>query len=107
MTGTGRMRRTAAFRNGFVAELRHGLASRCLGGSFQGLKVRTSYSTTPGTDFFTVRQLQPNRAIVLFWDSHLRFVVPRHLRDNQGTVVSMGNSVGCQLSRKKTREILG
>jgi len=40
------------------------------------------YSTTHSTDFFTVRQLKPNRALVLFWDSHLRFLVPKYSSDD-------------------------
>ena len=36
----------------------------------------------PGTNFFTVRQLQLNRAIVLFWDFPLRFLVPRYVHDD-------------------------
>jgi hypothetical protein len=45
--------------------------------------VRMPYSSTaPGTDFFTVRQLQSHRAIVLLLDFHLRFLVPRCVHDD-------------------------
>jgi len=36
----------------------------------------------PDTAFFTVRVLEPNRALVLYSDSHLRFLVPRSIRED-------------------------
>jgi hypothetical protein len=39
-------------------------------------------STAPGTYFLTARQLLPNRAIDLFLDFHLRYLVPRCVHDN-------------------------
>lgn len=36
----------------------------------------------PGTAFFKVRLIEPNRALVLYTDSHLRFAVPRSIREN-------------------------
>lgn len=36
----------------------------------------------PGSAFFTVRRMEPNRAFVLYSDTHLRFMVPRSIRDN-------------------------
>jgi hypothetical protein len=36
----------------------------------------------PGTAFFTVRLMEPDRALVLYSDSHLRFMVPRSIREN-------------------------
>lgn len=36
----------------------------------------------PGTAFFTVHLLEPDRALVLYPDSHLRFAVPRPIREN-------------------------
>jgi hypothetical protein len=36
----------------------------------------------PGTAFFTVRVLEPERALVLYSDSHLRLMVPRPIREN-------------------------
>ena len=36
----------------------------------------------PGSVFFTVRLMEPNRALVLYSDTHLRFLVPRSIREN-------------------------
>jgi hypothetical protein len=36
----------------------------------------------PGTAYYIVRQLEPNKAFVLFTDTHLRHLVPARLRDN-------------------------
>ena len=36
----------------------------------------------PGSAFFTVRLMESNRALVLYSDSHLRFLVPRSIREN-------------------------
>ena len=36
----------------------------------------------PGSAFFTVRLMQPNRALLLYSDSHLRFLAPRSIREN-------------------------
>jgi len=36
----------------------------------------------PGSVFFTVRIMEPNRALVLYSDTHLRFLVPRSIREN-------------------------
>jgi proline iminopeptidase len=36
----------------------------------------------PDTAFFTVHVLEPNRALVLYSDSHLRFLVPRSIRED-------------------------
>lgn len=36
----------------------------------------------PGSAFFTVRLMEPNRAFVLYSDTHLRLLVPRSIRDN-------------------------
>jgi hypothetical protein len=50
---------------------------------FQGLKVGdTILDGPPGTAFFTVHLVEPNRALVLYSDSHLRYLVPRSIRDN-------------------------
>jgi hypothetical protein len=43
-----------------------------------------SYATPPGTAFFTVRQLKLNRALSLYSGFHLRFLVPKYVRDNPG-----------------------
>ena len=50
---------------------------------FQDLKVGDAIlDGPPGSAFFTVRLLEPNRALVLYSDSHLRFMVPRSIREN-------------------------
>jgi len=50
---------------------------------FQDLKVGdTILDGPPGTAFFTVRLMVPNRALVLYSDSHLRLMVPRSIREN-------------------------
>jgi hypothetical protein len=50
---------------------------------FQDLKVGDAIlDGPPGSAFFTVRLLEPNRALVLYSDSHLRFMVPRYIREN-------------------------
>jgi hypothetical protein len=50
---------------------------------FQNLKEGdTILDGPPGSAFFTVRLMQPNRALVLYSDSHLRFLVPRSIREN-------------------------
>ena len=50
---------------------------------FQDLKVSdTILDGPPGTVFFTVRELQPKRALVLYSDSHLRYMVPRSIRED-------------------------
>jgi hypothetical protein len=50
---------------------------------FQNLKVGdTILDGPPGTAFFTVRLMEPNRALVLYSDSHVRFLVPRSIREN-------------------------
>jgi len=50
---------------------------------FQDLKEGDSIlDGPPGTAFFTVRLMEPNRALVLYSDSHLRFLVPRSIREN-------------------------
>jgi hypothetical protein len=36
----------------------------------------------PGTAYYVVRYLEPDRAFVLFTDTHLRYLVPSRLRDN-------------------------
>lgn len=36
----------------------------------------------PGTAYFEVRQVEPGRSFVLFTDSHLRYLLPRRLRDD-------------------------
>jgi len=49
----------------------------------QDLKVDdTILDGPPGTAFFTVRAMEPSRALVLYSDSHLRFLVPRAIREN-------------------------
>lgn len=50
---------------------------------YQDLKVGDAIlDGPPGTVFFTVYLLQPNTALVLYSDSHLRFMVPRSIREN-------------------------
>jgi len=50
---------------------------------FQDLKEgETILDGPPGSAFFTVRLMEPNRALVLYSDSHLRFLVPRSIREN-------------------------
>jgi hypothetical protein len=50
---------------------------------FQALKVGdTILGGPPGTVFFTVCILQPKRAIVLYSDSHPRYLGTRSIRDN-------------------------
>ncbi len=36
----------------------------------------------PGTAYYVVRHLEPGRALVLFTDTHLRYLLPARLRDN-------------------------
>jgi hypothetical protein len=36
----------------------------------------------PGTTFFTVRRMEPSRALLLYSDSHLCLMVPRSIREN-------------------------
>ena len=49
----------------------------------QDLKVGdTILDGPPGTAFFTVRLLEPSRALVLYSDSHLRFMAPKSIREN-------------------------
>lgn len=50
---------------------------------FQDLKEgETVLDGPPGTAFFVVRLLEPNRALVLYSDSHLRLLVPRVIRED-------------------------
>jgi hypothetical protein len=50
---------------------------------FQNLEVGdTVLDGPPGTAFFTVRLMEPEGALVLYSDSHLRFLVPRSIREN-------------------------
>jgi hypothetical protein len=50
---------------------------------FQDLKEGdTILDGPPGTAFFTVRLMEPNRTLVLYSDSHLHFLVPRSIREN-------------------------
>jgi hypothetical protein len=50
---------------------------------FQDLKEGdTILDGPPGSVFFTVRLMEPNRALVLYSDTHLRFLVPRSIREN-------------------------
>jgi hypothetical protein len=50
---------------------------------FQNLKVGDAIlDGPPGSAFFTVRLLEPNRTLVLYSDSHLRFMLPRSIREN-------------------------
>jgi hypothetical protein len=50
---------------------------------FQDLKEGdTILDGPPGSAFFTLRLMQPNRALVLYSDSHLRFLAPRSIREN-------------------------
>jgi hypothetical protein len=50
---------------------------------YQNLKKGdTILDGPPGTVFFTVRILQPNRALLLYSDSHVRYLVPRSIREN-------------------------
>ena len=50
---------------------------------FQDLKEGdTILDGPPGTVFFTVRVLRPTRALVLYSDSHPRYLVPRSIREN-------------------------
>lgn len=78
------MERIKALRNGFVAApLRP--CVRVPGRRFQKLKAGMKGEDTilddPGTAFFTVRALQPNRVLVLYSEPHLGFLVPRYVRD--------------------------
>jgi hypothetical protein len=50
---------------------------------YQDLKVGdTILDGPPGTVFFTVRLMEENRALVLYSDTHLRFLAPRSIREN-------------------------
>ena len=50
---------------------------------FQNLKEGdTILDGPPGSAFFTVRFMEPNRALVLYSDTHLRLLVPRAIREN-------------------------
>jgi proline iminopeptidase len=50
---------------------------------FQGLRVGdTILDGPPGSAFFTVRLLEPNRVLVLYSDSHLRLMAPESIREN-------------------------
>ena len=50
---------------------------------FQDLKEGdTILDGPPGSVFFTVRLMESNRALVLYSDTHLRFLVPRSIREN-------------------------
>jgi hypothetical protein len=50
---------------------------------FQDLKEGdTILDGPPGTVFFTVRVLQPKRALVLFSGTHPRYLMPRSIREN-------------------------
>lgn len=50
---------------------------------YQNLKVgETILDGPPGTAYFTVRSHQPDSHLVLFSDTHLRFVFPESIRDN-------------------------
>ncbi|MBD0328073.1 MAG: hypothetical protein ICV68_16735, partial [Pyrinomonadaceae bacterium] len=50
---------------------------------FQDLKEGdTILDGPPGTVFFTVRLMEENRALVLYSDTHLRFLAPRSIREN-------------------------
>jgi len=50
---------------------------------FQDLKEgETILDGPPGSVFFTVRLMEENRALVLYSDTHLRFMVPRSIREN-------------------------
>jgi hypothetical protein len=50
---------------------------------FQDLKEGdTILDGPPGSAFFRVRLMQPNRALVLYSHSHLRLLVPRSIREN-------------------------
>jgi hypothetical protein len=50
---------------------------------FQDLKEGdTILDGPPESAFFTVRFMQPNRALVLYSDTHLRLLVPRSIREN-------------------------
>lgn len=51
---------------------------------FQDLKEGdTILDGPPGSVFFTVRLMEENRALVLYSDTHLRFMVPRSIRENR------------------------
>jgi glyoxylase-like metal-dependent hydrolase (beta-lactamase superfamily II) len=51
--------------------------------AWQGLRVGDIIADgPPGTAYYVVRQLEPDRAFVLFTDTHLRYLVPARLRDN-------------------------
>ena len=50
---------------------------------FQNLKVGdTVLDGPPGTAFFTVAAIEPNKFLVLHSDTHLRFLFPRSIREN-------------------------
>jgi hypothetical protein len=50
---------------------------------YQDLKVGdTILDGPPGTVFFTVRLMEENKALVLYSDTHLRFLAPRSIREN-------------------------
>jgi hypothetical protein len=42
----------------------------------------TGLDGPPGTVYFTVRLLQPKRALVFYSDSHARYLVPKSIREN-------------------------
>jgi hypothetical protein len=51
---------------------------------FQDLAVGdTILDGPPGTAYFTVMELEPSRALVLYSTTHLNFVLPRALSDNR------------------------
>jgi hypothetical protein len=50
---------------------------------YQDLKVGdTILDGPPGTVFFTVRLMEENKALVLYSDTHLRYLAPRSIREN-------------------------
>jgi hypothetical protein len=50
---------------------------------FQDLKVGDMVlDGPPGTAYFTVTDIEPNRWMVLYSDTHLRFLFPKSIREN-------------------------
>lgn len=77
---------------------------------FQSLKVSdTILDGPPGTAFFIVRSIEPQKTLVLYSDTHLRYLAPKWIRDNpkfgiQGELTS--SYILEEVGENKTRLIL-
>ena len=57
--------------------------------AWQALQVGdTILDGPPGTAYYVVRHIEPNRSLVLFTDTHLPYLLPSCLRDNQRLGIS-------------------